>query len=182
MKIHVDISPEDYQAFFKFLNRKAISISLFPWFLSCMAISVILGIFLAKVSPDQNDNGYSILMAGFMGGIVFLYLLGVFSAKARKKQFAPSPGSYMIGSQEVVASPEGLRAVSPQHDALFQWPLIFGPEATDDHVFILVDRLAGFIIPNRSFESTEEREQFLAEIQRYAKRPSPHWANVAKPS
>jgi hypothetical protein len=36
------------------------------------------------------------------------------------------------------------------------------------HVFIMIDRIAGIILPKRAFSSEAEREQFVSELERRA--------------
>lgn len=60
---------------------------------------------------------------------------------------------------------EGIREQSPKHESLFHWPLIRSAESVGEHVFVMVDRNAGLIVPHRAFASAAEREQFLAEIR-----------------
>jgi hypothetical protein len=51
-------------------------------------------------------------------------------------------------------------------ESFFQWSLVRGIAITDQHVFVMVDRIAGIILPKRAFSSETERDQFLSELER----------------
>ena len=88
-------------------------------------------------------------------------------ARIRMQSMVPAPDGYILGPREVDVSDEGLRERSDRHESLFRWATVRVVECSGDHLFIMVDTSAGFIVPLRSFPSLSEREQFLDEVQRH---------------
>jgi hypothetical protein len=43
-----------------------------------------------------------------------------------------------------------------------------GPSDTRNHIFVLLDRAAGIIVPKRSFVSPQDCEGFLAALRQHA--------------
>jgi hypothetical protein len=78
----------------------------------------------------------------------------------------PAEDGYVLGSQETSLEEGGIRQKSSRHQSFFQWSLVRRIAITDQHVFVMVDRIAGIILPERAFSSETEREQFLSELER----------------
>jgi hypothetical protein len=77
------------------------------------------------------------------------------------------PGSAMLGRTSLASSPEGLRFTAPNGVSEIPWSAIRGYTQTADHIFVMLDGVAGQIIPKRG-QSPESLAAFLGEIQRYA--------------
>lgn len=173
MKVQVDITLEDYQAFLKAITAQLKKIPPSPLSIALViGFPVIVGVaagFLAKSAPE-NPNRLPLLLIGFVCGVVFLYAFAILFSKLQRKRLLPSDGSYMLGPQEIEIREDGIRIASRSHESLFQWSLIAGPDVAKEHIFVMVDRLAGIIVPRRCFASEAEQEKFLEEVRRRARR------------
>jgi hypothetical protein len=77
------------------------------------------------------------------------------------------PGSAMLGRTSLASSPESLRVTAPSGVSEIPWSGIRGYTQTADHIFVMLDGVAGQIIPKRG-QSAESLAAFVGEIQRYA--------------
>lgn len=174
MKIHCDITLDDYKAFLKYVLAKALKSRAYKtqWLLIVFAFPIILGVVAGNVAPAKNDSALRMLLIGFAFGVAIFYALAISLARIQRRRLVPSPDGYVLGPLDVEILDEGIRLTSQRHESLFHWTLVSGPEITKDHIFIMLEPIAGIIIPLRSFKSDADREQFLAEIRSRAKRVS----------
>ena len=77
------------------------------------------------------------------------------------------PGSAMLGRTSLASSPEGLQVTAPSGVSEIPWSAIRGYTQSANHIFVMLDRVAGQIIPKRG-QSPESLAAFVGEIQRYA--------------
>jgi hypothetical protein len=167
MKVQTEIRIEDYNAFLRLVYAK----TLRPWanVLWTMAvfvpIAILAGILFGIGGLPGGDKGVTLVLGGFVAGIGFLYLLGILVSRDQRKRISPADGGYILGPQEVELNAEGARVRSGQHEALFRWSLIGPPDVTPEYVFIMIDRIAGIIIPRGSFASDAECNAFIDEVR-----------------
>lgn len=167
MTIQTDITQTDWAAFVKFVVRRAARGAtgrLGRWFIS-IGIGVVLGLTFtfSGISLDIPS-----LLVGIVGGTVWLVTV----SRLRSRGMGPARDSYILGPREVTVSDDGLHETSQQHDSVFRWSAIREVLVTDQHVFVMVDTSAALIVPTRAFQTDDEREQFVNEIQRRSGRLS----------
>jgi hypothetical protein len=61
-----------------------------------------------------------------------------------------------------------LHEASDNHESTYRWSLVKGIAETPDHIFIMLDRNAGLIIPRASFPTPGSCGEFLAKLREYA--------------
>ena len=177
MKVQTEIRLEDYNAFLKLVYAKALR----PWANALWTTVVVLpfaivpGVLLGRRGAPGGDDGVTMILAGFVAGVAFLYLLGILMSRDQRKRISPTESGYILGPQEVGIETEGVRVKSEHHDALYRWALIGSPEITEQHAFIMVDRIAGIIVPRRSFASEAEWNGFIEAIQSRKLRSESYW-------
>jgi hypothetical protein len=89
----------------------------------------------------------------------------------RSRRLFPVPGGMVLGEKHITLCPEGLRQSSVAHESLFRWPLVRRIGETPRHIFVMLDRNAGVIIPRSSFLTPQECEGFLAELKKLSGKP-----------
>jgi len=175
MKVQIDITAADYDALLKFVQARAMGSSRGGIIGRVLLVSVCFGaafgLAMAKTQPSGTSATPFIL--GLIGGVVFLYTLGLLSQRRLKRGMTPAEDGYILGPKEIELTDEGLRTTSPQAAAIFYWPAIPAPDLTKGHIFIMLDRAAGLIIPNRSFTSDAQRAAFIEELRNRAQHASP---------
>jgi hypothetical protein len=60
---------------------------------------------------------------------------------------------------------DGIGEKSERHESFFLWSVVRSIEITDKHLFIMVDRLAGYIIPRRAFANEGDCGRFIGAVQ-----------------
>lgn len=126
---------------------------------SGMAVGVILGVTLAVTGVQLHVAS---LMAGLLGGAFWLTLF----SRLYMRKMAPAADSYVLGPRAVSITDDGIIEKSKKHESLFRWSSIRSVDSVGEHIFVMLERNAGIIVPCRAFSSDAERDQFLAEVRR----------------
>lgn len=154
--IEVDIRPGDFRAFARFILRKRRWLPL----IGAFAVGIFLGVFLdfiQKLTGDRLDPAS--VATGVAGGVISLIIFSSFM----RRGLSPDPDGLTLGRKQITISPEGVRHSSVKHESLFRWSAVRSISVTPQHVFVMLDRNAGIIIPQSSFASATAAEQFIAE-------------------
>ena len=126
---------------------------------SGVAVGVILGVTLAVTGIQLHVAS---LMAGLFGGAFWLTLF----SRLYMRKMAPAVDSYVLGPRAVSITDDGIIEKSKKHESLFRWSSIRSVDSVSEHIFVMLERNAGIIVPCRAFSSDAERDQFLAEVRR----------------
>ncbi len=158
MTIQTDITREDWKAFVRYIIRRAQR--------RCMLLSFLgtAGIGFAIILTFSM-TGIEFQPPSFITGLVFGILAQMAATWLIARQMQPAEVGYVLGPQEVEVTDAGFRVMSRHHDAVFHWEGVLSAHVTAKHVFVMVDRNAGIIVPRRYFASDAEREQFVGEVQ-----------------
>ena len=97
--------------------------------------------------------------AVFVG--TFMLFLTFFSWRLARA-LTPTAGGALIGHRHILLDEQGVTEESTSHRHQSAWLGIVSVGETRDHVFLMVDRLAGYIVPKRAFLDSSELEAFLA--------------------
>jgi hypothetical protein len=97
---------------------------------------------------------------------VSVVLLGVlvwwFISKLYRGAVAPLDDGSLVGPRRIELDDDGVRQVAALHEARTRWPGVLSVECTDTHIFLMTDRLAGYIVPRRAFAAGDEADAFAA--------------------
>jgi len=168
MSIKTDITQEDYTAFVKYVARSVSATSGEKMVRIFIAIAVGFGIGFALSLLNLSSHPTTLpamLCGAFAGAFLLMVLIGQISRR-QMQRMRPADDGVVLGSQELFLEDAGIRQQSGHHQSVFRWTLIRAVAVTDRHVFVMVDRIAGIILPRRAFSSDGEREQFVSEIER----------------
>ncbi len=168
MSIKTDISQEDYTAFVKHIARTISTASedkVIRIFI-CIAIGLGLGLALSLIHLSSHPTTFVAMLCGALAGAFFLVMIIGTISRRQMQRMRPVDDGFIVGSQEVFLEDEGIRQRSSHHQSVFQWSLIREVTVAEHHVFVMVDRIAGIILPRRAFSSDAEHEEFVSEIER----------------
>jgi hypothetical protein len=160
MIIQTDITQKDFRAFVRHVaigpdGGRSMYLALWG---TVLGVGVTVGITLALTGVQLHLPS---LMAGLFGGVFWLLIF----SRIHARNTGPAADGCIYGPRTVSITAEGLRECSPKCESLFHWSSIRSVVSLGDHVFVMVDRNAGIIVPRRAFASDTERDQFLAEIR-----------------
>ena len=159
MTIQTDIKQKDWTAFTRHVVRRSRKHWAPVYLLICGGIGGATGL---TFDLSGSEIHFPSFFAGLAVGIISLMI----ASRLIARQMQPAADGVVLGPHEIEATEAGLRVVSRWSEAVFHWDAIRGVEVTDKHIFVMVDRNAGMIVPRRSFASDAEREQFISEVQK----------------
>jgi hypothetical protein len=85
-----------------------------------------------------------------------------FISKLYRGAVAPLEDGSLVGPRRIELDDDGVRQIARLHEARTRWPGVLAVDTTDAHIFLMTDRLAGYIVPRRAFADTGEAEAFAA--------------------
>jgi hypothetical protein len=74
----------------------------------------------------------------------------------------PSDRGAFLGPRRTSIDGSGVREESAHHNSLTTWHGVLAVEETPAHVFLMIDRFAGYIIPKRAFAAPAALDEFLS--------------------
>jgi len=168
MSIKTEITQDDYTAFIKHVARSVSTTSgdRIVGLFVCIAIGLGIGFVLSLSHLSSHTATFPALVCGVFAGAFLLMAMVSKISLRQMRRMRPAEDGYILGSQETFLEDEGIRQKSGHHQSVFQWSLVRTITVTEQHVFVMVDRVAGIILPRRAFSSDVEREQFVSEIER----------------
>jgi uncharacterized membrane protein YeaQ/YmgE (transglycosylase-associated protein family) len=164
------VTQEDYEAFVRHVavtcatsSPKKFVSTLMGW-----GIGLLVGVCISISWLSESRSTLAATFCGMiLGALIMLMIVGLMSRR-QLRQMKPSDDGFVIGKQQITLCVEGIRQTSSHHQMIMNWSCVCAVNATDKHVFVMVDRIGGFILPKRSFSTDEQREQFVGEIERQA--------------
>jgi YcxB-like protein len=91
-------------------------------------------------------------------GVGFWWII----AKLYRSAATPLRHGSLVGARRVELSDEHIRQVAALHDARTRWEGVLSVDETPTHVFLMTDRLAGYIVPRRAFADPAQYAAFVA--------------------
>jgi hypothetical protein len=126
------------------------------YYLGLTALAVVAGALLSGVAGLRLHTPTAVLV------LVLGLLVWWFISTLYRSAVTPLEDGSLVGPRRIELDEDGVHQVAALHDARTRWPGVLSVEATDAHIFLMTDRLAGYIVPRRAFAAGEEAEAFLA--------------------
>jgi hypothetical protein len=157
MQVSFQLEPEDYEALNAFVHRG----TLLGWLVGHMNVVglIFMLVFAAWVFDRQHPitSGFSILL--FTGFLVFFWRR---RHRGLRKRGAATFATYTIGT-----SLEGIQTTAPGRSASLAWSHVQGYGDTAQHIFVMLDGVAGQVVPKRCL-SGDEVAALLGELKEHA--------------
>ena len=166
MNIQIQIDPADYTQFVRHVTCACSDARYgrkLARFLYALLIGLAAGFFASRAGVGLHF--FSILI-GAAAGVFWLYTL----VKFQMRGLHPSPDGMIRTPQELQISPDGVRVRARHFELFYRWEAVKSIDETSEHIFIMVDRIAGFIVPKRVFASKTEPDEFLRQSREFAAR------------
>ena len=93
--------------------------------------------------------------------ILLLVIWWVISREYRRG-LAPVERGSLIGWRRLELRLDGVRQIAERHEALTRWDGVLAIEQTPTHIYLMTDRLAGYIVPRRGFANADACAAFVA--------------------
>ena len=168
MSIKTEITQEDYSAFVSHVARSvsAASGDKIVRMFTAIGIGLAIGFALSLFHLSSHPTSLPAMLCGALAGAFSLMVFVSSISRRQMQRMRPTEDGFVVGSQEVFLEGDGIHQHSSHHESVFQWSLVQAVTVTEKHVFVMVDRIAGIILPRGAFSSDAEREQFVSEIER----------------
>jgi hypothetical protein len=170
VEVRFQLEPKDYEALNAFVHRG----TLLGWLVSHMSVvGVIFVLVFAAWVFDWRDlvtSGFFVLL--FAGFLVFFW--------RRRHRGLRSRGEATFATYTLSTSSEGIQTTAPGRSSSVAWSHVQGYGDTREHVFIMLDGVAGQIVTKRCLSA--EAAALLAELKERASqlpaRPKPASASL----
>jgi hypothetical protein len=162
MEIKYQLEPTDLEALTAFIHRGSLIgllLPRLPWFFGFLLL-VVGGAFVFDPKRPVT-TGLAILVA--IGVLVFVW--------SRRHKGIRERGKAIFAPTTLTTFPESFQASSTARSSTVAWSQVQGYGETAGHIFIMLDGLAGYVIPKRHL-SAEDSQALRAELERYS-RPLP---------
>jgi YcxB-like protein len=160
MEIEYQLEPRDLERLAIFVHRGTFS----GWFLRFLPwIGLLVAVGIAAKLADLRKPADILLALVFFAFLVYFW--------KRRHRAALKRGAAAFAPQTLSTSAEGLTSSAPGRSGTTAWSVLEGYGETPSHFFLMLDAVAGFVIPKRGL-TPEQVAAFAAELGAHA-RPLP---------
>jgi len=159
MEIQVDLTRADYADFNKyfFFKRK----------FKRILFNIIIIPFLITLYVTRNDlNNLFEFCIWYVITVLFfgIIYLGIIMLTLKRTGKLPSDKGSILGKRKYTITDEGLLEESEINNNLRKWSGIKTVDVNRNSVFIVVDTIAAYVIPKRSFKDDNEMNSFVQRV------------------
>jgi hypothetical protein len=142
-----------FQAFVTAGIRKAVRT---PAYYSALAVLIaIVAIFLSGAFAFVLHVP-TILVVMALFAVFWIIIAGMYRRAA-----TPLENGSLVGPRRIVLDDDGIRQIAALHEARTNWRGVLAVHETSDHVFLMTDRLSGYIVPRRAFADSAQYTAFV---------------------
>ena len=156
LAVEFEVTPEDNSAFRKLVVGEIRRAARTPAYYRTLAILIAAVAVLISGIIDFDLH--------LPTTVVVVVLLAVFwplIARIYRRAASPLPKGSLVGPRLVELDEEGLHQTAPLHEVRTKWAGVLKIIETPTHVFLMTDRLAGYIVPRRAFRDQEHYAEFV---------------------
>jgi len=157
MEVRFQLEPKDYEALNAFVHRGTM-LGCLVSHMSVVGVMFVL-MFAAWVFDSRQPVTSGFLVLLFAGFLVFFW--------RRRHRGLRSRGEATFATYTLSTSSEGIQMTAPGRSSSVAWSHVQGYGDTPEHVFIMLDGVAGQIVPKRCL-SAEAAAALLAELNERA--------------
>jgi len=155
--VQFDAVKADMAAFQRFVTARIRRSVRTPMY---FGVLVLFGVIAGEVLRRLPALQFHVPTAGLvivLGGLLWWVLSRLYQQAA-----LPVTGGALVGPRRIELDEDGVRQVSDTQDGRSTWAGVLSVHVTTTHLFLMTDRLAGYIIPLRAFPDAAARETFVA--------------------
>lgn len=173
MVIEYNIDPADFRAFVVSVasggstrtSRGFVS-SLVRSFILWCVIGIVASI-LYNVVVGRPPAWMRPAISGFVVGSLVCGGIVAFMQTTSRKRAAPREDGNVLGHHSLEIGAEGIAESGPNYCGAMRWEGIVEVRDTSDHIFLMTDACAGYIVPKRVFATPADQTAFMDEIRAY---------------
>lgn len=163
LAVEFDATRDDMAAFQAFVTagiRKAVRT---PAYYSALAVLIaIVAIFLSG-AVDFVLHVPTILVVLLLFAIFWTII-----ARMYRRAATPLDNGSLVGPRRIVIDEDGIRQIAALHEGRTNWRGVLSVHETSDHIFLMTDRLSGYIVPRRAFADPAQYTAFVDFARRRA--------------
>lgn len=171
MVIEYTINPADFQAFVASVatggsaKRSGAFVSNLVrssvvWCVGGIVASVLYNTVVGRPPAWTRPAISGFLLASLVCGGVVAYI-----QVSTRNRAAPREDGSVLGHHSLELGPDGIVEAGPNYSCATRWPGIVEVRDTKDHIFLMTDACAGYIVPKRAFGSPAEHGAFMHNIR-----------------
>jgi hypothetical protein len=152
-----DATTEDMAAFQAFVTkgiRKAVRTP--AYYQSLVILIAFVGVSLSGLI-DFRLHMPTVIVVMVLFAIFWLLI-----SRMYRRAATPLDTGSLVGPRKVVIDDEGVRQIAALHEGFTRWKAVLSVNETASHVFLMTDRLAGYIVPRRAFIDPAQYTAFVA--------------------
>jgi hypothetical protein len=142
-----------FQAFVTAGIRKAVRT---PAYYSALAVLIaVVGVFLSG-AVDFVLHVPTVLVVLILFAVFWVIIAGMYRRAA-----TPLENGSLVGPRRIILDEDGIRQVAALHEGRTNWRGVLAVHETPSHVFVMTDRLSGYIVPRRAFADPGQYTAFV---------------------
>jgi hypothetical protein len=162
MQVSLQLEPKDLQIYAAFIRGGRAGVFIqraMPWVL------LVGGALLAIYLDVAHDPTALVLLLFFPGWWVVLF---IWQRRSMRRK-----GSAVFAPKTLIVGDSGMTTEGDMGTSTTNWSHVKGFVRGREHVFIMLDGLAGHIVPTRCFSGGTQLEEFLSELRSHTKELPP---------
>ena len=166
MIIQTQITEDEFNEFSNFAIYKAIKSYCWIPFVKGILVWVSAAVLLSAFFNDSASAhviNWFLLLAATIPLFIYVALNKVFEYLTMKK-LRPLPDGVINCPKEFEFTAEGFTESFQLGSSQYKWEAVIGLEEHNESIYLFIDNLMAHIFPPSSFESTEQKKQFLKMI------------------
>lgn len=140
MEIAVTIVKEDFEAFLANVTAHFKKAAKAPTWVFVLVFVVVLGSLL---------GGDFIDLPTLFGTLAFVWLVAWLLIRAHGVQMLPAEDGWALGPARLFLDEDGIHETREHGEQHLHWGAVRALRETEDHFFLMIDDIAGLIVPKR---------------------------------
>jgi hypothetical protein len=165
LQVNTNILPEDFRAFSREVGRRSAAGSRLGRLASAIGAGLLFGVVLGigSAGPRRILDPFTMLFTA-----VFFLLFLMVLIRVMRSRMGPVAGGSILGQKTITLTDEGIRSEGAHTESFIRWPAVLDILETRHHLFVMIDRPAGIMIPKRCFTSELECHEFAEALRQHS--------------
>jgi hypothetical protein len=153
LQFKVSVNRSDYTEYIKYVQR-SLSAQTYSPFWKNLVVWMVLG-FICVMGVNLLNIRTNIHIPTAVFTLTLFLVLYAFYLTQYRKRMAPEEEGFVLGERTYFVDENGMKDIRPYHESATQWSGVVRIGETQNHVFLMLDKLAGHIIPTRTLSPAE---------------------------